>query len=189
MAILGTAQGLWAVRSAMREVIRRYRIDGIWHFTDFANMESIQRSGGILSLAQLTQRRIVIPAPGGNDWSHEADRHKGVDEYVHLAFRQEHPMLYFARRDERITEPVWIKFDPGILLQDNVRFTADVSNKTGVPLLDAKQAAEQIDFEVLFSFMDWKDPAIRERRKAALKSEILVPDFIPADKILGAWHG
>lgn len=169
----------------MQSILTKYKIEGIWHFTDKANLDSIQSNGGLLSLAELERRGIAIAKPGGNQWSHDADKYKGVDQYVHMSFLDNHPMQFAAKRDGRITDPIWIKIDPSILLDKNVLFSCDVSNKAGVNLLTADQAIEQIDFEVLFTRTDWKDPAIQKRLKAAQKSEILIPTMVPFNKLLG----
>lgn len=169
----------------MRSILKKYIIGGIWHFTDAENLPSIQQNGGILSLAELERRGIAVPKPGGNQWSHDADKYKGVHQYVHMSFLDQHPMQYAAKQDGRITSPLWIKIDPSILLDDGVRFSCDVSNKAGVELLTADQAVEQIDFEVLFTRTDWKDSAIMERLKTARKSEILIPTIVPISKLLG----
>jgi hypothetical protein len=171
-------------------ILKKYsKFDGIWHFTDLSNVDLIKQNNGLLSLAELNRRGISIPAPGGNEWSHTADSQKGVDDYVHLAFLDDHPMLYMAKNDNRIQNAVWLKIDVSVLSNPNVRFTSDVSNKAGIELLTLDQALEKIDFEVLFTYLDWKNPDIQLRRKAALKSEILIPKHIPLEKILGKKNG
>jgi len=69
------------------KVIQKYaKFDGVWHFTDRANLESIQQHG-LLSLAEAGRRNITIPVPGGNEWSHDADRKKGwTDMFIWLLF-------------------------------------------------------------------------------------------------------
>lgn len=173
----------------MKSILKKFNIEAIWHFTDESNIESIKGNGGLLALEELHRRSVAIPAPGGNQWSHDADKYKGVHEYVHAAFLDDHPMLYAAKQDARIIKPVWLKIDASILLAEDVRFTNDVSNKAGIELLTAEQASEQIDFEVLFTYMDWKNPDVQARRRSALKSEILIPRHIPLDKILGKKNG
>lgn len=140
-------------------------------------------------MAELERRKIVIPSPGGNEWSHNADKLKGLHDFVHLAFLAEHPMQFIAKQDGRISKPIWLKIDASAILDSGTRFTNDVSNKTGVALLTADQAMEHIDFEVLFTRTDWKDGNIQARRRQALKSEILIPRIIPIHKILGWRHG
>lgn len=173
----------------MQATLQRYRIDGIWHFTDRSNIESIIQYQGLLSLAESRRRTLTIPRPGGNEWSHGADENKGVDQYVHLAFLDDHPMLFIAKQDQRIIDPVWLKVSTAVLDHPDVRYTMDVSNKAGVPVLTAQQAINELDFEVLFTRTDWKDPEIQARRKIALKSEILIPTSVPLQMILGKKNG
>lgn len=173
----------------MNEIIKRYRIRGVWHFTDSANIASIVKEGALLPLAELNRRRIKIPAPGGNQWSHDADALKGVDEYVHLAFTDDHPMLYRARQEGRITNPVWLQVNSEILLHPDVRFCAEVSNKRGAEILSPQQALERLDFDVLYTYMDWRDPDIRSRRQTAVKCEILFPGAVPVSSIVGFKNG
>jgi hypothetical protein len=51
------------------------------------------------------------------------------------------------------------------------------------------EAREMIDYEVLYTKTDWKDPAIRARLTQAEKCEILVPRFIPLELIRNLPHG
>jgi hypothetical protein len=57
-----------------------------YHFTDARNLSSI-RQYGILSMREIRQRGLIV-APGGNNWSIEADQRSGMDAYVHLGFFQ-----------------------------------------------------------------------------------------------------
>ena len=168
----------------MKTIIKKYKIDGIWHFTDKANLELIKEHG-LLSRKTLNDRDIKIPVLGGNRWSQEADEHRGLDAYVHLCFLNNHPMQFLAIQEGRIQDPIWLKIDVGVMLAAEVKFTSEVSNKSGVRLLNHSEAVKEIDFEVLFTYTDWKEPENHERRKAAEKSEILVPDIIPIERILG----
>ena len=173
----------------MQTVLSRYGIDRVWHFTDRSNIALIKEHQGLLSLAESRRRGVKVPVPGGNDWSHDADEMKGVHQYVHLAFLNDHPMLFRAKQESRITDPVWLKIDASILLEEGTRFTNDVSNKSGVEILTPDLARDMIDFEVLFTHTDWKDPAIKARRMAAIKSEILIPTIVPINRILGLKDG
>jgi len=173
----------------MKTQLERYGVGALWHFTDKSNLALIDQHRGLLSWGELQRRGVVVPSPGGNDWSHDADTLNGVDDYVHLAFLSDHPMLFIATQDGRIKEPVWLKIDLSVLLDQGVRYSNDVSNKAGVRLLTSEEAKEQIDFEVLFTHTDWKDPEIKARRRIALKSEILVPRLIPIDKIIDCKYG
>ena len=68
-------------------------------------------------------------------------------------------------------------------------FTPDVSNKAGVSIHSMEDAKKLIDFEVLFTRTDWKNPIIQQRLQQAEKSEILVPDYIPVDLLRNIPNG
>ena len=168
---------------ATRDPFRRYAVTNLYHFTDRRNLALIREVGGLLSLAKLRELEIEIPAPGGNDWSHEADEWKGLNEYVHLCFKNNHPMEYAARQSDRIKDSIFLRIHPEVLEFEGVKFTPDVSNKSGVHVYPIDDAREMIDFEVLYTRTDWKDPVIQERLQQAEKYEILVPDEIPLELI------
>jgi hypothetical protein len=170
----------------IKSIIKKYKFDGIWHFTDRSNLDSIQEHGGLLPLRVLNDKGIKIPVQGGNEWSQDADKRKGVDKYVHLCFLDNHPMLFLARQEGRIQDPIWLKIDVSVMLATQVKFTSEVSNSSSARILNHSEAVNEIDFEILFTFIDWRgNTEIHERRKAAEKSEILIPDIVPIDKILG----
>jgi len=173
----------------MKSIINKYKINWIWHFTDRANLDLIKEHG-LLSRKTLNDKGIKIPLLGGNDLSQELDDLKGLDAYVHLCFLDNHPMQFLAVQDKRIQNPIWFKIDSSVMLAPKVKFTSKVSNAAGVPILDHSEAVKEIDFEILFTFIDWRgNTEIHERRKAAEKSEILIPDIVPIDKILEFKNG
>jgi len=156
----------------------------LWHFTDTRNLEAIREHGGLLPLLTLRERGLQIPAPGGNELSHHLDNEKGLDRYVHCCFLRKHPMCYCAERDGRIVRTQWLKIDVEALDYPGVMFTSDVANKEGVELLTPGKALEAIDWEVLFTRTDWKQPEIQDRLQKAEKSEILLPREVPVALIL-----
>lgn len=155
------------------------QITALYHFTDRRNIESIKRLGGLLPYSILLESGVAIPAAGGNDWSHEADVIRGVHGDVHLCLRNSHPMEHVARQEGRISEVVYLQIDASVLQWPGVRFTSDVANKAGVVPIPIANAEPMIDFQVLYTHTDWKDPAILERLKQAEKCEVLVPHVIP----------
>jgi ssDNA thymidine ADP-ribosyltransferase, DarT len=157
----------------------RHKVSTLYHFTDRRNLPFIAKNGGLYSLAKLKEMGVAIPAAGGNDWSHEADVNKGLDRYVHLCFKSNHPMEYVARQEGRISDSLFLQIGLEVLQIDGVKFTADVSNKSGVQLRSIEEARKLIDFEVLYTRTNWRDQGIQERLQQAEKYEILVPDHIP----------
>ena len=130
---------------ATRDPFRRYAVTAFYHFTDRRNLELIREFRKLLSLAKLRELEIEISAPGGNDWSHQADEKIGLDEYVHLCFKNNHPMEYVARKDGRIEDSIFLRIHPEVLEFEGVKFTPDVSNKAGVPIYSIDDAHEMID--------------------------------------------
>ena len=122
---------------------------------------------------------INIPAPGGNEWSMDADRHSGMDAYVCLCFKTDHPMEYCAINEGRIEDITYLRIDPGVIKLHGAMITGDVSNKNGVLPEPASQMLDEIDLEVLYSRTKWKDPVIQERLRAAEKYELLIPNLVP----------
>lgn len=140
-------------------------------------------------MEHLRRRGTEVPAPGGNEWSHDADEFKGMDKYVHLCFRPSHPMEYVARKEGRIGDTIFLHINPDVLLWEGVRFTPEIANKSGVEAYTIEAAMDIIDFEVLYTRTDWADPEIRKRLQQAEKYEILVPKRIPLNLIRNLPNG
>ena len=133
--------------------------------------------------------KVEIPAPGGNEWSQDADGIKGMDAYVHLCFRNNHPMEFLARQEGRIADTIFLQIHPDVLTWEGVLFTADVANKAGVQTHTMEEARQLIDYEVLYSRTNWSDPAVQARLQQAEKYEILVPRRIPLEMIRNLPNG
>lgn len=128
---------------------------------------------------------VEIPAPGGNEWSHDADSYKGMDRFVHLCLRPTHPMEYVARLDGRVVMSRFLSVHTDVLQIDGVRFTAGVSNKADVETHSMDEAMGMIDFDMLYGgWKNWNDPEIKARLQAVEKYEILIPDCVPFGMIL-----
>jgi hypothetical protein len=155
------------------------QIRALYHFTDQRNLPSIRNTGGLYSTERLALMGIGGFHPGGNEQSLESDMRFGMDKFVHLCLKSEHPMEYLARRDGRIESTAWLSINLGILTTPGVLYSAGVSNKAGMVHLPVAEAHDLIDCEVLYTKTDWKQPEIRERLLAAKKCEILIPDHIP----------
>ncbi len=164
-------------------------IPSLYHFTDWTNLPLIRKYGGLWPLASLKRSNVTIPAPGGNPLSHELDAKNGMDEYVHLCFRANHPMAYVAQDQGRITNCIYLEIHSHVLTFANVMFTDEVANKTGVVPRPIAAAEQMIDYEVLYTPTDWHDPAIMERLKRAEKCEVLVPHQIPLNYIRNLPNG
>ncbi|WP_319763019.1 DarT ssDNA thymidine ADP-ribosyltransferase family protein [Maridesulfovibrio sp.] len=168
----------------MKTILNGRGVTKIYHFTDRGNIPSIIANGGILSLRRLEEKSVEGVIYGGNNWSHDADRFKGVDEFVHLAFLNQHPMAYTAVSNGRINSICWLEITLQILDIDGVRFCNDVSNKAGVDILANAEAITSIDVEGIYDWLDFNEDGNMARKARAEKSEVLIPNLVPLENIL-----
>ena len=71
-------------------------------------------------------------------------------------------MEFIARQEGRIADSIFLHVHPEVLAAAGVMFTRDVSNKKGVTLHSLEEAKDMIDFEVLYTRTDWRDPKIND---------------------------
>lgn len=161
-------------------LLDRFKLS-LYHFTDDRNLGSI-KAHGILSMREMRLRGIV-PITGGNQWSLDADARCGMDAYAHLCFLRQHPMEWSARQDGRIERSRFLRIDPKVLTLPDVMITDQVANKSGVVPIPANDIIPNLDFKVMYTRTDWKDPEIKERRKKAKLYEVLIPKCVPAEFI------
>ena len=99
-------------------------------------------------------------------------------------------MQFLAVQEGRIKDPIWLKIDVSVMLASDVKFTTKVSNDSEAIILNHSKAAKEIDFKILFTYTEWRGSIeVHNKRKAAEKSEILVPGIVPIDKILDFRNG
>lgn len=161
--------------------LQKHRIT-FYHFTDVRNIDSIKQHG-LLSLRELKRLGIAIPAPGGNQWSHDEDERRDLDDYVHLGFTDNHPMEFAAKQEGRLEEVRYLRIAPQVALNDGVMFCNEVANKRGSVLIGWEDANSSFDWEVLYTRMDWRDPDIKARRKLVEKYELLIPKAVLVEHI------
>ena len=90
---------------AFKQVLENNGIRYLYHFTDRRNIPSIKRHGGLLSWSYCEKHKIDIPNPGGGNLSRNLDEMRNLQDYVRLSFTTEHPMMYVAMKDGRISNP------------------------------------------------------------------------------------
>ena len=157
----------------------------IYHFTDEANFSSIAEHG-ILSKEQLRTRGLwPPPATGGNELSWQLDQRRGIDSYVSLCLTRNHGMKYVAHQDGRLPNPRYMVIQPEVLQVPGAKIALGIANANDVEILTLAGAVDRLDVEVLYTRTDWKDPAINLRLRAAEKFEVLIPDSVPRELILG----
>lgn len=164
---------------------KRYpKVDRTYHFTERANVPSLKKHG-ILSLREIHARGLAAATKFcSSAESRSIDQKRGLDQYVRLCFAHEHPMEYRARERGDMVDPVFVHVDVGVLDLPDVLVASGVPYQAGVQIYPLEEAIETLDFEVLFTWMDWHVPEISHRRQSALKYEILIPKRVDPGFIL-----
>ena len=157
-------------------------ITKLYHFTDRDNLESIIKNGGLYSWMDCERKGIKIAKPGGGSMSRQLDSGRNLEDYVRVSFTTQHPMMYVAMGDGRISNPVILEIDPEIIYwkgtcYSNMNATIHrIRPNIGDSLSDFKQ----IHFK---SVKVHKHFDLPEEEQPYFQAEILVKNFIPLEYI------
>lgn len=109
-----------------KDVLDKNNIHTLYHFTDRDNLQAIIKNGGLYSWKDCMDKGIHIPKPGGGgtgslSWS--LDARKGLEHYVRVSFTRNHPMMYVAMNDGRISNPVILEISVDVLFDSETKFS------------------------------------------------------------------
>ena len=165
-----------------KAVMDDHRITKLYHFTDRDNLESIIKNGGLYSWMDCERKGIKIAKPGGGSMSRQLDSGRNLEDYVRVSFTTQHPMMYVAMREGRISNPVLLEIDPEIIYwkgtcYSNMNATIHrIKPNIGDSLSDFKQ----IHFQ---SVKVYKHFDLPEEEQPYFQAEVLVKNFIPLEYI------
>lgn len=158
--------------------------DCLYHFTDESNFEQIDKLG-LVSKERMRKEGWWPNTTGGNEWSHDQDRARGIDPFVSLCLTSNHPMKYLAQKDGRLPNPRYLVISPDVLKIPDVHIAFGVANANDTSILPLSDALAHLDVEVIYTRTNWSDPDVQARLRAAEKIEVLVPNGVPRNLILG----
>ena len=161
---------------AFVRILKEHGINSLYHFTDRKNLESIIRHGGLYSWGDCIEQGIAIPCPGGDKQSRELDEKKGLEYYVRTSFTRNHPMMYQAKNEGRIDDPVILEIDTDVITWQDTRFSDKNSVRNdmhhGSNLEDfVKIHFDSTQFNTHFDLEDSEMPFYQ--------AEVMVKNFIP----------
>jgi hypothetical protein len=165
-----------------KAILDQQGIKKLYHFTDRENLESIIKNGGLYSWMDCERKGIKIAKPGGGSMSRQLDSGRNLEDYVRVSFTTQHPMMYVAMREGRISNPVILEIDPEIIYwkgtcYSNMNATIHrIRPNIGDSLSDFKQ----IHFK---SVKVHKHFDLPEEEQPYFQAEVLVKNFIPLEYI------
>ena len=165
-----------------KAVLDEHKIVKLYHFTDRDNLESIIKNGGLFSWMDCERKGIKIAKPGGGSLSRQLDNGRNLGDYVRVGFTTQHPMMYVAMKDGRISNPVILEIDLEVIYWKGTCFsnmnaaTYKVRPNIGETIDDFKQ----IHFQ---SIKVRKHFDLPEEEQPYFQAEVLVKNFIPLEYI------
>lgn len=161
-----------------KDVLLSHGIKTLYHFTDFQNLESIIRHGGIYSWYDCEEKKIDIARPGGDSLSRDLDRRMGLQQYVRTSFVEDHPMKYIAMNDGRILNPVILEIDLEVAWLEGTKY----ADRNAARTTSGVRVGDTIDDLKAIHFDSVKVPRyfdLSEDEKPFYQAEVLVKHFIP----------
>lgn len=160
-------------------ILSQNRITKLCHFTDRDNLESIIKNGGLYSWKDCEERGISIPKPGGGgpgstSWS--LDERDGLERYVRVSFTEQHPMMYVAMNENRISNPVILEIDPEVIYDEDTIFSDRNATRNGAQVGGGLDDFRNIHFKTVKARKHFDLDADEQ---PFYQAEVLVKNFIP----------
>ena len=158
------------------KVLKDNGVIKLYHFTDRDNLESIIKHGGLYSWADCEEKGIRIAKPGGSGTSRSLDTRDGLQYYARLSFVPDHPMMFVAMNEGRISNPVILEIDIEAALWKDTLYADRNMTKNGANVGGSLDDLKAVHFGLFWGqrYFDMSDDA-----KMYYKAEVLVKNFIP----------
>ena len=163
-----------------KAVLDENKIERLYHFTDRDNLESIIKNGGLYSWGDCEEKGIRIAKPGGGLLSRDLDRRDNLQHYVRVSFTKQHPMMYVAMQDGRLSNPVILEIDPEVVYWENSKYANMNATRSGTNKGGTLNDFKQIHFS---SVKVHKHFDLPEEEQPYFQAEVLVKNFIPLEYI------
>ncbi len=163
-----------------KRVLDEQGITKLYHFTDRDNLQSIIDNGGLYSWADCNDKGIIINKPGGSFTSRQLDSRKGLQNFVRVSFTTQHPMMFIAMNDGRISNPVILEIDPEVVYWEYTKYADRNAAKNEVNIGSGIDDFNLIHFDSVKarSYFD-----LDADEQPFFQAEILVKNHIPLEYI------
>lgn len=162
-----------------KNILEQNHITKLYHFTDRDNLKDIISNGGLFSWKDCEEKSITISKPGGGgpgSLSWGLDQKHGLEHYVRISFTTQHPMMFVAMNEGRISNPVILEIDPSIIYENNTKFSDKNATRNDVNVGDTLDDFKKIHFQTV-KMRNHFDLDVDEQ--PFFQAEILVENFIP----------
>ena len=162
-----------------KSILEKNHITTLYHFTDRDNLESIINNGGLYSWKDCEERGITIAKPGGGgpgSASWMLDARGGLEHYVRVSFTQQHPMMYVAMNEGRISNPVILEISPEVIYDEQTKYADRNATRNGVQVGGSLDDFKKIHFSTIKARNHF-DLDVDEQ--PFYQAEILVKNFSP----------
>lgn len=163
-----------------KAILDQYGITKLYHFTDRSNLESIIKEGGLYSWMDCDKKGIKITKPGGEALSRALDCRHNLQEYVRVSFTTQHPMMYVAMQEGRISNPVILEIDPEVIYWKSSKYSDSNATRNEVCVGENLDAFKKIHFNSVKARTHFD---LTDEEKPYFQAEILVKNFIPLECI------
>jgi hypothetical protein len=168
----------------------RARLLELLYIAPISNVRSIA-SRGLLSYRRAARHQpdsIALPAVQERRESASVPSGRPLHEYVNLYVNARNPMLYLRSRQDHESLCV-LRVNPAVLELPDVVVTLENAARSLVRFWAPDEGIAALEEEVVFARY-WTypgDPVAEYRHKGAMCAEVLVPDRIPAELLVGAY--
>ena len=163
-----------------QNLLDRYGIKKLYHFTDRDNLESIIKNGGLYSWKDCEQNGITINKPGGGPLSRQLDTRSGLQNYVRVSFVTQHPMMYVAMDEGRISNPVILEINPELVYRSDTLYADRNATRNGANVGGTIDDFNKIHFQSLKARRHFD---LDESEQPFFQAEVLIKNFIPLQDI------
>ena len=166
--------------SSIQDFLRSKGITKLYHFTDRSNIQSIIDNDGLFSWKDCNNMGISVNRPGGSDTSHSIDSYLGLDGYVRLCFTKNHPMMYVAKNDGRIEDPVVLEIDLSVVELSWTKFSDRNAARNGAVIKLGLSGARNIHFSTVRQPTHFN---LSDDEKEYYQAEVLILEKVPISYI------
>jgi hypothetical protein len=151
--------------------LRAQGIRHLYHFTDSANLASI-RKVGLMSASELLKSDISSKM-NSDEVSRKIDVDTGLGHFVRLSFCARNPMMFVAKKEARISNPVVLRVKLEAVSRPGVKFSNCNATRHDATISDHPDV---VRFDVVKAKNCF---AVPELLRHFYQAEILVPSPLP----------